>query len=83
MYLPETYYLVCREQHKDRLREIEHQRLLRIAKLEPSLSKKLYRKAIRWLGIQMVKWGAKLQNYDQTAREILTTDVSNHRLKYL
>jgi hypothetical protein len=83
MYLPETYYLVCREQHNDRLREIEHQRLLRMVKLETGLSKKLYREAIRWLGIQMIKWGKKLQNYDQTAREILTTDVSNHRLKYL
>jgi hypothetical protein len=82
MHSPELSYLVYQEQYKNCLREIEHQQLLRVARLKPSLSVKLYRNVVGWLGMQMVKWGSKLQNYDIATREILTTDVSNHRLKY-
>ena len=65
MFSPETSYLVHQEQHKDRLREIEHQQLLQAAGLQ-GVSLKSSRKAVSWLGTQMVKWGSKLQGYDVT-----------------
>ena len=77
---PEMHYLVYKEQYKDRLRDMEHQQLLQAAGLQQGISLKLYRKAVSWLGVQMVKWGSKLQSYDATTQKILTTDVSNHRL---
>ena len=63
MLTPEMHYSVYKEQHKDRLREIEHQHLLQAAGLQQSISSKLYRRTVSWLGIQMVKWGSKLQSY--------------------
>jgi hypothetical protein len=64
MFLPEKNLLVHQEQHKDRLREMEHRQLLREAGLEPDLALKAPRQAARWLGTQMVIWGTKLQEVD-------------------
>jgi hypothetical protein len=67
MFTPEMHYLVFylahKERYKIRLREIEHQRLLRVAGLQESTTLKLYRQFLKWLGRQMVKWGTKLQSY--------------------
>jgi hypothetical protein len=64
MYSPEIHHLINREQYQDLLREIERDRLLKTIGLHDSILSKLYRKAVGWLGAQMVKWGAKLQNID-------------------
>ena len=69
MHTPEMHYLVYKEQHKDRLREIEHQRLLKIAGLQESASLKLFRQLLKWLGRQMVRWGTKLQGYATPDKE--------------
>lgn len=66
MHSLEIDYLVIQQQHKDRLRNIEHEQLLQVAKLQPGINTKLYRKTTSWLGRQMVKWGSKLQEYDPT-----------------
>jgi hypothetical protein len=66
MLTPEHYsafYLIHEERIKDCLREIEHQRLLRVAGVQESTTLKLYRQVLNWLGRQMVKWGTKLQGY--------------------
>jgi hypothetical protein len=59
----ELSYLVAKQQHLDRLRNIERQRLLRAARGNQINSLKPYRQAISWLGAQMVKWGTRLQAY--------------------
>jgi hypothetical protein len=65
MYLSENHYLINREQHQDRLREIEHQRLINLVGQQGSGSK-LYRKACSKFGSMMVTWGSKLQSYAAT-----------------
>jgi hypothetical protein len=67
MYSLEINHLVSQEQHKDRLREIEHQQLLQAAGLEQDAGLKSHRKAASWLGSQMMKWGEKLQGFDTQA----------------
>jgi hypothetical protein len=67
MYLTETYTEVNHQQWQDRLRDIEHQNLLKtIGAQSPNLT--IYRKAISWLGIQLVNWGTRLQNYAAATR---------------
>ena len=63
MFTPEMDYMVYQEQHRDRLRKIEHQRLLQIAGQRQNNSPKLYRQSVSWLGSQLVKWGSQLQRY--------------------
>lgn len=60
MFPPNLEDLV-HEQHEDRLRDIEQQRFLYEAGFTSSLDVKIHRKAIHWLGGQMIKWGTKLQ----------------------
>jgi hypothetical protein len=60
MFPPNLEDLV-HEQHEDRLRDLEQQHLLQTAGLNPSINLKIPRKAVQWLGGQMVKWGTKLQ----------------------
>jgi hypothetical protein len=68
MYHPlEVYFLLYYyfiEQRENHTRETEYQQLPQAAGLQNS-SLKRYRKAIRWLGEHMVKWGTKLQSYDR------------------
>ena len=61
MHSPQVHYLIHKTQYQDRLREIEHDHLLQVAGLSKDSN---YRKAAWWLGMQMVKWGSKLQNLD-------------------
>lgn len=67
MHSLEIDYLVMQEQHKDRLRNIERERLIQAAGLQHGIDLKSYRKVTGWLGKQMVKWGSKLQEYDTTS----------------
>ena len=61
MHSPQVHYLIHKTQYQDRLREIEHDHLLQVAGLSKDSN---YRKAAWWLGMQMVKWGSKLQILD-------------------
>ncbi|MBN1217660.1 MAG: hypothetical protein JXM69_01930 [Anaerolineae bacterium] len=58
----ETHVMVYQEQLNDRLRKIQHQRLLQAAGLYNGVSLNLYRQSISWLGTQLVKWGSALQS---------------------
>jgi hypothetical protein len=60
MFPPNLEDLV-HEQQEDRLRDLEQQYLLQTAGLNRSINLTVHRKAIQWLGGQMVKWGTKLQ----------------------
>jgi hypothetical protein len=80
MLTPEHYsafFLIHEERIKDRLREIEHQRLLRVAGLQESTTLKLYQQFLKWLGRQMVKWGTKLQNYTMPDKDRQETLLKN------
>ncbi len=80
MYFTETHTQVIHEKYQDRLREIERQRLVRLVE-GPDVKSKLYQTSVRWLGIQLVAWGTKLQQYAQPS-QILTEGVKKRRLKY-
>ena len=67
MFSPEISYMVTQEQYKDRLRNIEKQQLIRAARLQQTINRNTHRKAVGWLGTQLVKWGSKLQNYEMSA----------------
>ena len=73
MLLPEKDLLIHQEQHKDRLREMERRQLLREAGLDSDLATLAPRKAARWLGTQMVKWGTKLQDGDAPTPSVKAT----------
>jgi hypothetical protein len=62
----ELHFLVYQEQHKDRLREIQRQHLLRA--FSQDTNAKMYRQAVGWLGNQLVNWGLRLQNYGDIRR---------------
>jgi hypothetical protein len=49
--------------HKDLPQETEQERLIRDAKHQQSSNWRLYRRVANWIGIQMVRWGRKLQRY--------------------
>ncbi len=57
-------YLVNKECLKDRGRELEHQWLIQTAELQQSVIRGWPGKVANWVGIQLVKWGSKLQGYD-------------------
>ena len=56
-------FLVQQEHYKDLLQEAEYERLIRDAGLQQPGNRRLHRKVVNWIGIQMVKWGGKLQSY--------------------
>ncbi|MBN1993475.1 MAG: hypothetical protein JW953_12310 [Anaerolineae bacterium] len=58
----ETHHLVYQEQVKDWLREKQYRQLLGNAGRDNGVSLKLYRRAVNWLGMQLVKGGLTLQN---------------------
>lgn len=57
-------YLIVKEKHEDWLRAIAHEQLIKTARLQQSGNRGLRHKVAHWLGIQMVKWGSKLQHYE-------------------
>lgn len=72
MFSVEIDYLVRREQYKDLQREAARQQLIQTAKLRPSSNMESLRRMAGWIGDQMVKWGSKLQHYDQCQHQTLT-----------
>ncbi len=61
----EIEYLVQKEKFQDLIRAAEQDRLLQVAQAANNAS--LHRNLAAWMGIQMVKWGAKLQQYGSPA----------------
>ena len=72
MYSLEVHYLVHKEMHKDLRRDIERHQLIQTAMLrQPDYNGKFRRIAGR-IGVQLVKWGSKLQHNDQGQYQTLT-----------
>ena len=77
---PSGIEFIVHERQKDFLREAEQMRLINSLQRQKSNDLKLYGKVTNWLGLKMVMWGAKLQDYSagpssQTAQAIGIVDV--------
>lgn len=73
-------YLMQKEKYHDLLRAAEQERLLQVAKLHNAGQRGLHRNLAAWMGVQMVKWGAKLQSYGSVSTG---TSPSAGRTEYL
>jgi hypothetical protein len=62
MYSLDSHQLVYQEQLKDRMRDKKNQKLLQVAGLHNGVSLKLYQQVVIWLGMQMVRWGSRLES---------------------
>lgn len=70
MLLPnQVDYLVRKERYDEIVRQAEKDRLIRL--IRPSLSLYVYRRLIRRIGSQMIRWGLKLQRYGRSPRQRL------------
>jgi hypothetical protein len=76
----EMHYWLYQEQHKDRLREIQHLQLLKEAGLQ-GINWPHYQKALAWLGRQIEQWNLTLNKMLYHGK-ILTKGVKNHQVKY-
>ena len=74
-------YLVQKEKYQDLIREAEQDRLLQIAKLQKAGQWRLHRNLAAWIGIQMVKWGSRLQHYGSVSAAAASTSTAH--TKYL
>jgi hypothetical protein len=70
-------YLVQKEKFNDLMQEAEQERLLQIAKLQQPDQRGLHRNLAAWIGVQMVKWGAKLQHYGSISPASAHTNYSS------
>ncbi len=78
---PYRDYLVQKEKFQDLIREAEQDRLLQIAKLQKAGQWRLHRNLAAWIGIQMVKWGSRLQHYGSVSAAAASTSTAH--TKYL
>lgn len=67
-------YLVQKEKYQDLIRAAEQDRLLQVVKQQNTSHGGLHRNLVGWIGLQLVKWGSKLQQYGS---------VSTNQTKYL
>ena len=70
MFSDEITYLVNKECHKDRLREIESQRLIQAAGLQQPHNKGWPGKVANWAASQLVVWGSKLQHCGPVQQQV-------------
>lgn len=60
-------YLVQKEKYQDMIRAAEQDRLLQIVKQQNTSHSSLHRNLVGWIGLQMVKWGSRLQQYSSVS----------------
>ena len=65
MFSLEVHQLIVEEQHKDFRRDAAHYQLVKAALLQHPQNRGSVRRMVGWFGSQMVKWGSKLQHYNQ------------------
>lgn len=54
------------ERHHERFQDVEHIRLVKIARPRQVSYREMIGKMTNWLGCQLVKLGTRLQSYDST-----------------
>lgn len=62
-----TDYLIQKEKYQDLIRAAEQDRLLQIVKQQNTSHGGLHRNLAGWIGLQMVKWGSRLQQYSSVS----------------
>ena len=67
--------IIQKERMQDLMREAEQDRLLKLAKLQRTGQLALHRNLAAWTGVQMVRWGAKLQQYGSVSAAASTSAV--------
>ena len=60
---PWNNYRMAQERLEELLREGEQMRLVRAAMLQQSDGRRFYRRWANWLGIHMVRWGERLEDF--------------------
>ena len=60
------YEFIMREKEEEMRRDLKQRQLLQAAGIQPFDNWTLPRKLTGWLGVQMVKWGSKLQSIAQS-----------------
>jgi hypothetical protein len=70
-------YLVQKEKFNDLMREAEQERLLLTIKLQNRGQRSLHRNLAAWVGVQMVKWGSRLQHYGSISPASAHTNYSS------
>ena len=60
---PWNNYRMAQEHLEELLREGEHMRLVQAAMLEQGPRTRFYRRWANWLGIHMVRWGQRLEDF--------------------
>jgi len=61
----DIHFLLRRQQYEDALQQAADERLVR-ASWEVSNNEMLHLRVAHWIGIQMIKWGSKLEQWDTT-----------------
>jgi hypothetical protein len=60
---PWNNYRMAQERMEALLREGEHMRMLRAVTLEQHGGPRFYRRWANWLGIHMISWGQRLEDF--------------------
>ena len=60
---PNGIEFYARERHKDLRREAERMRLINTLQRQPAHRQNIFQSVVPWFGLQLVKWGLKLQSY--------------------
>ena len=65
MFSAELHHLIYEEKCKDLAREAVQHQLIKTAMLRRPDNKESVRRMAGWFGFQLVRWGSKLQHYNQ------------------
>lgn len=72
-------YLIHKEKYQEMIRAAERDRLLQLAKCHKTGQPSLHRNLAAWMGVQMVKWGSKLQQYGSVSAAASTSAAQSGR----
>jgi len=72
MFSLEVHQLIFEEKYKDFQRDAARYQLVKTALLRHPNNRGLVRRTVGWFGFQMVKWGSKLQHYNQGQHKTVT-----------
>jgi hypothetical protein len=71
-------YLVCLERNKDMLREVQRERLARLALAGRERHDRFFGWALSWLGHRLIAWGQSLQGRYGTVGEVSLLPAIDH-----
>ena len=60
---PIDYYETIKRGREELLQRAEYARMVRAARLKRGTNQKFHREVANWLGVHMVRWGQKLEQF--------------------